>query len=126
MTPSQVLRAGPGAEPVVQTRIHLPALPRLACLGRRLCVLRGRLPGRGRWAWQAGPQLRFVPAVQSIGPFQFQDSVDGQLQGRVELTGPGQGGFSGGAAVSGSSSASMNVCTLRVDPNTWVDMLQER
>lgn len=66
------------------------------------------------------------PAVQCMGPFQFQDSVDGQLQGRVELTSPGQGGFSGGATVSGSSSASMNVCTLRVDPNTWVAMLQER
>lgn len=53
--------------------------------------------------------------------------MDGQLQGRLELTGgPGQGGFSGGAAVSGSSSSSMNVCTLQVDPNTWTAMLRER
>ncbi|XP_016075669.1 PREDICTED: gasdermin-D [Miniopterus natalensis] len=66
------------------------------------------------------------PAVECVGPFHFQDAVDGQLQGSMELVGPGQGKFSGGASVSGSSSASMNVCTLRVDPNTWVAMLQER
>lgn len=44
----------------------------------------------------------------------------------MELVTPGQGTFAGGAAVSGSSSASMNVSTLRVSPNTWVAMLQER
>ncbi|XP_036137274.1 gasdermin-D isoform X1 [Molossus molossus] len=66
------------------------------------------------------------PAVECVGPFHFQDAVDGQLEGSVELVGPGQGRVSGGASVSGSSSASMNVCTLRVDPNTWTALLQER
>ncbi|XP_054564561.1 gasdermin-D isoform X2 [Eptesicus fuscus] len=101
------------------------------------CLLGRRPPSS--WFWRAryrgiNLSLRDIlepddpePDVQRVGPFQFQDAVDGQLQGRVELTaGPGQGGFSGGAAVSGSSSASMNVCTLRVDPNTWAAMLQER
>uniref|UniRef100_A0A671FEM9 Gasdermin D n=1 Tax=Rhinolophus ferrumequinum TaxID=59479 RepID=A0A671FEM9_RHIFE len=66
------------------------------------------------------------PAVECVGHFHFQDAVDGKLQGSVELVTPGQGTFAGGAAVSGSSSASMNVSTLRVSPNTWVAMLQER
>lgn len=66
------------------------------------------------------------PAVECVGPFHFQDTVDGQLGGSVELVTPGQGKFTGGAMVSGSSSSSMKVCTLRVAPNTWVAMLQER
>uniref|UniRef100_A0A8D2CDU4 Gasdermin D n=2 Tax=Sus scrofa TaxID=9823 RepID=A0A8D2CDU4_PIG len=66
------------------------------------------------------------PAVERGGPFYFHDTMDGQLQGQVELAAPGQGKFSGGAAVSGSSSASMNVCTLRVAPNTWDAMHLER
>ncbi|CAK6439000.1 unnamed protein product [Pipistrellus nathusii] len=67
------------------------------------------------------------PDTQRIGCFQFQDAVDGQLQGHVELSaGPGQGGFSGGAAMSGSSSASMDVCGLQVNPNIWADLLRER
>ncbi|XP_070248577.1 gasdermin-D [Myotis yumanensis] len=100
------------------------------------CLLARRPPGSPFWR----PRYRGInlsikdilepddpePAVQYIGPYQFQDAVDGQLQGRVELSVPGQGGFSGGASVSGSSSASMIVCTLRVDPNTWVAMHQER
>lgn len=64
--------------------------------------------------------------LERSGPFHFYDAVDGQLQGSVELAAPGQGKISGGAAVSGSSRASMNVCTLRVDPNTWETMHQER
>ncbi|XP_022411152.1 gasdermin-D isoform X3 [Delphinapterus leucas] len=52
--------------------------------------------------------------------------MDGQLQGSVELAAPGQGKLAGRAAVSGSSSASMIVCTLRVAPNTWEAMRQER
>ncbi|KAL2767333.1 gasdermin-D, partial [Daubentonia madagascariensis] len=66
------------------------------------------------------------PDLECGGPFLFYDAVDGQLQGSVELAALGQGKISGGAAVSGSSSTSMNVCTLRVDPNIWEAMHQER
>uniref|UniRef100_A0A8C3WMK3 Gasdermin D n=1 Tax=Catagonus wagneri TaxID=51154 RepID=A0A8C3WMK3_9CETA len=66
------------------------------------------------------------PAVERGGPFYFYDAMDGQLQGQMELAAPGQGKLSGGAAVSGSSSASMNVCTLRVASNTWEAMHLER
>lgn len=65
-------------------------------------------------------------AVERVGPFQFQDTVDGQLQGNVELATPGQGKLGCGATLSGSTSASMNVCTLRVSPNTWIAMQKER
>lgn len=101
------------------------------------CLL-GRRPPRS-WFWS--PHYRGInlslrdilepsdpePVTERIGCFQFQDAVDGQLQGRVELSaGPGQGGLSGGAAMSGSSSASMDVCGLRVNPNIWEEMLQKR
>lgn len=76
----------------------------------------------GRMGFSSG----LLPAVERVGPFHFHDTVDGQLQGSVELAAPGQGTLAGGAAVSGSSSASMNVCTLRVAPNTWVALLKER
>nr|XP_045000379.1 gasdermin-D [Jaculus jaculus] len=66
------------------------------------------------------------PELERDGPFHFSDAVDGRVQGSVELAAPGQGKISGGAAVSGSSSTSMNVCTLRVAPNTWEAMRQER
>ncbi|KAM9689624.1 gasdermin-D isoform 2-T2 [Dama dama] len=66
------------------------------------------------------------PALECGGTFQFQDTMDGQLQGSVKLAAPGQGRLSGGAAVSGSSSASMDLCTLRVAPNTWEAMHHER
>ncbi|KAB0363780.1 hypothetical protein FD754_007936 [Muntiacus muntjak] len=66
------------------------------------------------------------PALECGGTFQFQDTMDGQLQGSVKLAAPGQGRLSGGAAVSGSSSASMDLCTLRVAPNTWEVMHRER
>ncbi|XP_053414469.1 gasdermin-D isoform X2 [Nycticebus coucang] len=66
------------------------------------------------------------PGLECSGPFLFYDAMDGKLQGKVELATPGQGKISGGAAVSGSSSASMDVCTLSVDPNTWETMHQER
>ncbi|XP_045437193.1 gasdermin-D [Pipistrellus kuhlii] len=101
------------------------------------CLLGRRPPSS--WFWRShyrgiNLSLRDIlepsdpePDTQRIGCFQFQDAVDGQLQGQVELTaGPGQGGFSGGAAMSGSSSASMDVCGLQVNPNVWADMLQER
>lgn len=64
--------------------------------------------------------------MEPDGPFHFHDAMDGQLKGSVELTAAGQGRFAGEAAVSGSSSASMNVCMLRVAPNTWDVMHQER
>ncbi|KAM8786904.1 gasdermin-D [Rhynchonycteris naso] len=67
-----------------------------------------------------------APAVERVGPFHFQDTVDGHLEGKMELAAPGQGKLAGGAAVSGSSSASMTVCTLRVPSNTWTAMIQER
>lgn len=101
------------------------------------CLLGRRAPSS--WFWRSSYRginlfLRDIlepddpePDIQRISSFQFQDAVDGQLQGQVELTGgPGQGGFSGGAAMSGSSSASMNVCGLQVDPNIWATMLRER
>ncbi|KAF5924797.1 hypothetical protein HPG69_014457 [Diceros bicornis minor] len=66
------------------------------------------------------------PAVEHGGPVHFHDTVDGRLKGSVELTTPGQGRLEGEASVSGSSSASMNVCTLRVAPSTWQAMHQER
>ncbi|XP_069847636.1 gasdermin-D-like isoform X2 [Dipodomys merriami] len=66
------------------------------------------------------------PDLERSGPFHFSDDVDGELKGSVELAAPGQGKISGGAAVSGSSSTSINVCTLRVDPNIWEAMHQER
>ncbi|XP_042525394.1 gasdermin-D isoform X4 [Dipodomys spectabilis] len=66
------------------------------------------------------------PDLERDGPFHFSDDVDGELKGNVELAAPGQGKISGGAAVSGSSSTSINVCTLRVDPNIWEAMHQER
>lgn len=66
------------------------------------------------------------PALECGRTFQFHDAMDGQLQGSVKLAAPGQGRLSGGAAVSGSSSASMDLCTLRVTPNTWEAMHHER
>ncbi|XP_032465962.1 gasdermin-D isoform X1 [Phocoena sinus] len=66
------------------------------------------------------------PAVECGNTFHFHDAMDGQLQGSVELAAPGQGKLAGRTAVSGSSSASMIVCTLRVAPNTWEAMHRER
>lgn len=93
---------------------------------RGQCLFKGPVPGWDRHGRLEGLSSGLVPAVECVGPFHFQDAVDGQLEGSMELVGPGQGRVSGGASVSGSSSASMNVCTLRVDPNTWTAMLQER
>uniref|UniRef100_A0A8C0ZL60 Gasdermin-D n=1 Tax=Castor canadensis TaxID=51338 RepID=A0A8C0ZL60_CASCN len=66
------------------------------------------------------------PGLERSGLFHFHDTVDGQQQGSVELVAPGQGKISGGATLSSSSSTSMKVRTLRVDPNTWEAMHQER
>ncbi|XP_006879495.1 PREDICTED: gasdermin-D [Elephantulus edwardii] len=66
------------------------------------------------------------PAVKKSVSFHLQDVVDGQVQGNVELGGPGQGRLAGGAAMSNSSSTSMDVCTLRVETSTWEALQQER
>ncbi|XP_055288261.1 gasdermin-D isoform X2 [Moschus berezovskii] len=66
------------------------------------------------------------PALECGGTFQLHDAMDGQLQGSVKLAAPGQGRLSGGAAVSSSSSTLMDLCTLRVAPNTWEAMHRER
>lgn len=66
------------------------------------------------------------PEPECFGNFQVSDVVDGNIQGSVTLSGTGQGKISGGAAVSGSSSASMNVCMLRVTQQTWEIMQRER
>ncbi|KAM5210928.1 gasdermin-D [Hipposideros larvatus] len=66
------------------------------------------------------------PAVECVSPIHFQDTVDSNKQVSVKVMAPGQGKLAFGAAVSGSSSASLNVCTLRVSPNTWDTMLRER
>ncbi|KAM6148262.1 gasdermin-D [Rhynchocyon petersi] len=65
------------------------------------------------------------PEVKRSSSFHLHDSVDGKMQGNVELGGPGQGRLAGGAAVSDSSSASIDVCTLTVETSTW-ETLQER
>ena len=76
----------------------------------------------------AGHSLRSGLAldVQRGRSFHFYDAMDGQIQGSVELAAPGQAKIAGGAAVSDSSSTSMNVYSLSVDPNTWQTLLHER
>ncbi|XP_012503393.1 PREDICTED: gasdermin-D isoform X1 [Propithecus coquereli] len=66
------------------------------------------------------------PDLECSGPFLFYDAMDGQLQGSVKLAVPCQGRISGGASVSDSSSTSMDVCALHVDPNIWEAMHKER
>ncbi|PNJ07836.1 GSDMD isoform 3, partial [Pongo abelii] len=66
------------------------------------------------------------PDLQRGRSFHFYDAMDGQLQGSVELAAPGQAKIAGGAAVSDSSSTSMNVYSLSVDPNTWQTLLHDR
>lgn len=77
-------------------------------------------------AGRQGLSCALAPALECGRTFQFHDAMDGQLQGSVKLAAPGQGRLTGGAAVSGSSSASMDLCTLRVAPNTWEAMHHER
>ncbi|XP_051015299.1 gasdermin-D [Acomys russatus] len=66
------------------------------------------------------------PEPACHGCYHFSDAVDGNVQGSVALSGTGQGEISGGAAVSNSSSASVNVCIQRVTQNTWDIMQLER
>lgn len=64
--------------------------------------------------------------LQRGSTFHFYDAVDGQLRAGVELSAPGQAKIAGGASVSDSSSTSMHVYSLSVDPNTWQTLLHER
>lgn len=66
------------------------------------------------------------PEPECSGHFQVSDVVDGTIEGSVTLSGTGEGKISGGAAVSDSSSASMNVYILRVTQNTWETMQRDR
>ncbi|XP_021515395.1 gasdermin-D-like [Meriones unguiculatus] len=66
------------------------------------------------------------PEPECRGRFHFSDVVDRNVQGSVGLSGTGQGKISGGAAVSHSSSASVNVHLLRVAQNTWEMLQHER
>lgn len=66
------------------------------------------------------------PDLQRGSTFHFYDAVDGQLRAGVELSAPGQAKIAGGASVSDSSSTSMHVYSLSVDPNTWQTLLHER
>ncbi|XP_025727040.1 gasdermin-D isoform X3 [Callorhinus ursinus] len=66
------------------------------------------------------------PAVKQSAPIHIYDSMDGELQASGELEAPAQGRCAGGAAVFDTFSLSMKVRTLRVDPNIWDAMKQER
>lgn len=68
----------------------------------------------------------FLLEPQCSGHFQVSDVVDGSVEGSVTLSGTGEGKISGGAAVSDSSSASMNVRILLVTQNTWETMQRDR
>nr|XP_042128548.1 gasdermin-D-like [Peromyscus maniculatus bairdii] len=66
------------------------------------------------------------PEPECCGRFQISDAAAGNVQGRMALESMDQWKIAGAAAISGSHSASMNVCILRVTQNTWVVMHQER
>ncbi|XP_015001616.3 gasdermin-D isoform X4 [Macaca mulatta] len=94
--------------------------------------LAGQLPGRPD-APLGPPTVTDIlepdapePDLQRGSTFHFYDTVDGQLRGGVELSAPGQAKITGGASVSDSSSTSMHVYSLSVDPNTWQTLLHER
>lgn len=105
---------------------RLPLRP-LGSVSSGQALSRGPLHQAGQAAaGRQGLSCALAPALECGRTFQFHDAMDGQLQGSVKLAAPGQGRLSGGAAVSGSSSASMDLCTLRVTPNTWEAMHHER
>uniref|UniRef100_A0A8C9CRY5 Gasdermin D n=1 Tax=Peromyscus maniculatus bairdii TaxID=230844 RepID=A0A8C9CRY5_PERMB len=66
------------------------------------------------------------PEPECCGCVQISDAADGNVQGRMALESMDQWKIAGAVAMSGSHSASMNVCILRVAQNTWVVMHQER
>lgn len=73
----------------------------------------------------SGPEPLNPPAPQLVSTFHFLDLVDGQLRGSVELAAASQSMLKAGASVSGSSSASMHVAKLQVDPRTWTSLQQK-
>ncbi|XP_028617359.1 gasdermin-D-like [Grammomys surdaster] len=66
------------------------------------------------------------PEPECIGHFQVSDVIDGNIQGSVVMSGRGEGRIAGAAAVSDSSSASMSVCILSVNLQTWSLIQRER
>ncbi|XP_058515948.1 gasdermin-D isoform X2 [Ochotona princeps] len=66
------------------------------------------------------------PDLECVGPFLFCDATDGQLEGSVQLAGPGRGSIAAEAAVSKSHNTSMNVCRLLVDSKTLESLHRDR
>ncbi|XP_072458934.1 gasdermin-D-like isoform X2 [Notamacropus eugenii] len=64
------------------------------------------------------------PEVTQLGPFHFNDEVDGQVSGSVEVTASVQGKISG--QFSKSNRTILEVKTLIVSPNTWECLQKER
>ncbi|XP_027715698.1 gasdermin-D-like isoform X2 [Vombatus ursinus] len=64
------------------------------------------------------------PEVTQHGPFHFNDEVDGQVSGSVEVTASVQGKISGQTSV--SNKTILKVKTLIVSPNTWDSLQKER
>nr|XP_045377229.1 gasdermin-D isoform X3 [Camelus bactrianus] len=93
---------------------------------RGQALSKGPLAQAGQAAAGWGLSSGLALAVEQDGPFHFHETMDGQLKGSVKLAVPGQGKISGKAAGSSSSSASVNVCMLRVAPSTWEAMRRER
>lgn len=105
----------------------LPALGLCALCFQRTDLWKGPLPRWDRWrvgGWGLSSGLAL--AVKQSAPIHVYDSMDGELQGSGEVAAPGQGRLAGGAAVFDNFSISMNVRTLRVDPNIWDAMKKER
>ncbi|XP_034373305.1 LOW QUALITY PROTEIN: gasdermin-D-like [Arvicanthis niloticus] len=103
---------------------------------RPYCLLSRRFSSS--WFWK--PPYKYVnlsikdilepsapePEPECFAQFQVSDVTDGNIQGSVALSDMAEGRISCGAAVSGSSSASMSVCILSVNPNIWAIMQRER
>ncbi|XP_027715684.1 gasdermin-D-like [Vombatus ursinus] len=64
------------------------------------------------------------PEVTQHGPFHFNDEVDGQVSGSVEVTASVKGKISGQTSV--SNKTILEVKTLIVSPNTWDSLQKER
>lgn len=80
----------------------------------------------GGWRPQGQPRSDLTADLEYVGPFLFCDATDGQLEGSVQLAGPGQGSIAAEAAVSKSHSTSMNVCRLLVDSKTLESLHRDR
>ncbi|XP_068936996.1 gasdermin-D-like [Petaurus breviceps papuanus] len=64
------------------------------------------------------------PEVTQLGPFHFNDEVDGKVSGSVEVTSSVQGKISG--HISESNRTVLEVKTLTVSPTTWDCLQKER